>query len=95
MLPNQFSCSSLFSLCNCSEVGAKKFWRLVIGWLLFEIKPINQWLRCSRPRDSQMSFVLFGIKTARSCHLSVLRMNQTEDRACDETCSWCNTVVDN
>ena len=30
----------------------------------------------SSQRDSQMSFVLFGIKTARSCHLSVLRMNQ-------------------
>ena len=25
-----------------------------------------------------MSFILFGIKTARSCHLSVLRTNQTE-----------------
>ena len=25
-----------------------------------------------------MSFVLLGIKAARSCHLSVLRMNQTE-----------------
>ena len=28
-----------------------------------------------------MSFVLFGINTARSCHLSVLRMNQTDKLA--------------
>ena len=28
-----------------------------------------------------MSFALFGIKTARSCHLSLLRMNQTEELA--------------
>ena len=26
-----------------------------------------------------MSFVLFGLKTAWSCHLSVLRMNQTDE----------------
>ena len=26
-----------------------------------------------------MSFVLFGIKTARLCNLSVLRMNQTDE----------------
>ena len=30
---------------------------------------------------SQISFVLFGIKTAWSCHLSVLHMNQTEKLA--------------
>ena len=29
----------------------------------------------------QMSFVLFGIKTGRSCHLSVFRMNPTEELA--------------
>ena len=28
-----------------------------------------------------MFFVLFGINTARSCHLSVLRMNPTEELA--------------
>ena len=28
-----------------------------------------------------MSFVLFGINTARLCHMSVVRMNQTEELA--------------
>ena len=30
---------------------------------------------------TQMSFILLGIKTAVLCHLSPLRMNQTEERA--------------
>ena len=45
--------------------------------------------------DSQMSFVLFGIKTAHSYHLSVLCTNLKRKKLANEARIWCNNVVDN